>query len=66
MLYNQDDIFQIIEKTSKDKPHVTVEKKDDTITFFKTALGRSVKDFASWNKDGIPVAGSQKRKGEVF
>jgi diadenosine tetraphosphate (Ap4A) HIT family hydrolase len=54
ILYNQDDIFQIIEKTPKDKPHATVEKNDDT----KKDLSRI--------KDGIPVGGSQKKKGEVF
>ena len=66
ILYNQDAIFQIIEKTPKDKPHATVEKNDDTKKDLKTAQRSSVKDLASRIKDRIPVGGSQKKKGEVF
>ena len=58
--------FQIIEKTWKNKPHATVEKKDDTKKDLKTAQRSSVKDLVSRINDGIPVAGSQKEKGEVF
>lgn len=52
--------FQIIEK-QKEKP---VERREDLKKdAMKTQQRTSVRDLASKIKDGIPVGGSQKKKG---